>query len=113
MVYLSPPGQVDGFLGEVVLLEGTLKTGDEFEMKCGTNKTKCLVKDVKERINSETGEVMGENTDVIGAHEAATVVFSTEPLVMEKFSEIPELGRFVLARRGKNIGAGVVLEVGG
>ena len=109
----SPPGQVEGFLGEVVLLEGTLQMGDEFEMKCGTNRTKCLVKDVKERINSETGEVMGENTDVIGEHEAATVVFSTEPLVMEKFSEIPELGRFILARRRKNIGAGVVLEVEG
>ena len=109
----SPPSQIDEFLGEVVLLEGTLKRGDEFEMKCGTKRTKCLVKDIKERINSETGEVMGENTNEIGEHEAATVVFNTEPLVIEKFSEIPELGRFVLARRGKNIGAGVVLEVEG
>ena len=33
----------------------------------------------------------------------------TEPLVVEKFSDIPELGRFVLVR-DKNIGAGIVLE---
>jgi len=32
--------------------------------------------------------------------------------VVEKFSEVPELGRFVLARKGRNIGAGVVLEAG-
>jgi translation elongation factor EF-1alpha len=107
----DPPHQMDGFLGEVVLLEGTLRSGDEFEMKCGTKSVKCTVEDIKEKINSETGEVMQENTGEIGEHEAATVVFNTEPMVIEKFSEIPELGRFILARHGKNIGAGVVLEV--
>jgi len=107
------PTPVDEFLGEVVLLEGTLKRGDGFEMKCGTKRTRCLVKEIKERINSETGAVMEKNTEEIGENEAATVVFNTEPLVIEKFSGIPELGRFVLARHGKNIGAGVVLEVKG
>jgi translation elongation factor EF-1alpha len=28
---------------------------------------------------------------------------------VEKFAEIPELGRFVLVKNGRNIGAGVVL----
>jgi len=106
----NPPTPVDSFLGEVVLLEGTLKRGDEFEMKCGTKKTGCLVGEIKERINSETGEVMGKDTGEIGENEAATIIFKTEPLVVEKFSEMPELGRFVLARKDKNIGAGVVLE---
>jgi translation elongation factor EF-1alpha len=30
--------------------------------------------------------------------------------VVEKFAEIPELGRFVLVKANKNIGAGVVLS---
>ena len=101
---------MDRFLGEVVLLEGALKRGDEFEIKCGTKRTKCLVKEIKERINSETGEVMGENIGEIGENEAAAIIFETEPLVLEKFSDIPELGRFVMARKTKNVGAGVVLE---
>ena len=108
----NPPSAVDRFLGEVVLLEGTLKRGDEFEIKCGAKRTKCLVKEIKERINSETGEVMGENIGEIGENEAATIIFETDPLVLEKFSEIPELGRFVIARKNKNVGAGVVLETG-
>ena len=108
----NPPAALNRFLGEVVLLEGTLKKGDEFEIKCGTKKTKCRVKEIKERINSETGEVMGKNTGEIGANEAATIIFATEPLVLEKFSEIPELGRFVIARKNTNVGAGVVLETG-
>jgi elongation factor 1-alpha len=107
----NPPTTVDTFLGEVVLLEGTLKRGDEFEMKCGTKRVKCVVREIKERINSETGEVMEKNMKQIEENEAATIVFRTEPLVVEKFSEIPELGRFILARNKKNIGAGVVLEV--
>jgi len=107
----NPPTPVDKFLVEVVLLEGTLKRGDEFEMKCGAMRTKCLVSEIKERINSETGEVMEKNTEEIGENEAATVVLKTEPLVVEKFSEIPELGRFILARNRRNIGAGIVLEV--
>jgi translation elongation factor EF-1alpha len=106
----NPPTIVDSFLGEVVLLEGTLKQGDAFELKCGPNKTNCLIEEIRERISSETGEVMGKDSEEIRENEAATIIFKTEPLVVEKFPEIPELGRFVLARRGKNVGAGVVLE---
>lgn len=107
---VAPPVPVERFLGEVVLLEGTLARGDQCELKCGTKRTRCQVEHIKERISSETGEVMAHDPQSIGENEAATIVFKTEPLVVEKFSDIPELGRFVLARRGKNIGAGVVLE---
>ena len=106
----SPPTSTDKFLGEVVLLEGTLKQGDDFKVKCGPKTVKCQVRELKEGINSETGEPIVKKVEGIGQHEAATVIFNTEPLVMEKFSEIRELGRFVLVREGRNIGAGVVQE---
>jgi small GTP-binding protein len=104
------PTAVDSFLGEVALLEGTLSSGEELEMKCGTKRTRCQVAAIRERINSETGEIMGKSISQIEENEAATIVFKTEPLVIEKFSEIPELGRFILVSGKKNIGAGVVLE---
>jgi translation elongation factor EF-1alpha len=52
---------------------------------------------------------MEKHPEEISENEAATIVFATEPLVVEKFTDIPELGRFILVR-DKNIGAGVVLE---
>ncbi len=52
----SPPTQTDKFLGEVVLLEGTLKQGGDFKVKCGPKTVKCQVRELKEGINSETGE---------------------------------------------------------
>jgi elongation factor 1-alpha len=106
----QPPLAVDSFLGEVVLLEGTLKKGDEFELKCGAMKSACRVGQIRERISSETGHVIQKNPVGIEEGDAAVVVVDTEPLVVERFSEMPELGRFILARNGKNVGAGVVLE---
>ncbi|MFC1904390.1 GTP-binding protein [Chloroflexota bacterium] len=104
------PTTADSFLGEVALLEGTLSRGDELEMKCGTRRTKCSVAEIRERISSETGEIIGKDIAQIEENEAAIIVFKTEPMVIEKFSEIPELGRFIIARGKRNIGAGVILQ---
>ena len=99
-----------GFLGEAVLLEGRLRADDTLELRCGTRRVTCRIKEFREKIDSETGEVVKRCPDYISEHEAATVVFETEPLAVEKFAEIPELGRFILIRDNRNIGAGIVLE---
>ncbi len=105
----TPPVPVEEFLGEAVLLERTLRKGDRMELRCATRRVSCEIKEIREKINSETGEVMEKYPAVINENEAAIILFATEPLVVEKFSEIPELGRFVLAK-DRNIAAGVVLE---
>ncbi|MCL5106033.1 MAG: hypothetical protein M1331_01375, partial [Candidatus Marsarchaeota archaeon] len=35
----------------------------------------------------------------------------TKPIVAEKFSEFPQLGRFAIRDMGETIGAGVILEI--
>lgn len=107
----NPPSPKEEFLGEAVLLGSKLEKGEKLELRCGTAKVKCVIKEIKEIINSETGEMIDKNPEKMKEHDAATVLFSTEPLVVEKFSEIPELGRFVMVKDSKNIGAGVVLDV--
>ena len=106
----KPPKPTNAFLGEAVLLDKNLKKGEILEIRCGTAKVSGEIKEIRERIDSETGAVLESNPEEITEHDAATIVFATEPLVVEKFAEIPELGRFVLVRANKNIGAGVVLE---
>jgi elongation factor 1-alpha len=107
----APPVPAQEFLGEAVLLERNLRKGDRLELRCGTRRVSCEIKEIRERINSETGEVVERRPAEINENDAATILFATEPLVVEKFSEIPELGRFVLVK-DRNIGAGVVLEAG-
>lgn len=105
------PEATTTFVGEAVLLADRLSKGEKLELKCGTRKVRCRIEELREKIDSETGEVLMKSPDYISEHEAATVVFKTEPLVVERFARIPELGRFVLVRERKNIGAGIVLEV--
>ncbi len=105
----AAPVTVNEFLGEAVLLERKLRKGDKLELRCATKRVQCEIKEIREKINSETGEVMEKQPAEIAENEAAIILFATEPLVVEKFSEIPELGRFVLVK-GRNIAAGVVLE---
>ncbi len=105
----NPPVPVTEFLGEVVLLDNELVAGENVELRLGTKRVGACVKEIREKINSETGEVIQRNPDHISLNEAATILFETEPLVVEKFSDIPELGRFILVR-DKNIGMGIVLE---
>ncbi len=108
----QPPVARSTFLGEAVLLDKNLAGGEELEMKCGTRRVKCRVRELREKIDSETGQVLAKNPAGIDENEAALILFETEPMVVEKFADIPELGRFVLVR-GKNIGAGIVLEAAG
>ena len=106
----KPPKPTNEFLGEAVLLDKNLKKGEVVEIRCGTAKVSGEIKEIRERIDSETGAVLESNPEGITEHDAATIVFATEPLVVEEFAEIPELGRFVLVKNSKNIGAGVVLS---
>ncbi|MHC1567094.1 MAG: GTP-binding protein [Candidatus Syntropharchaeia archaeon] len=107
----DPPKPRKEFLGEAVLLDRNLKKEEKLELRCGTAKVRCKVKEIRERIDSETGEVLEENPNEIREHDAAVILFESEPIVVERFTEIPELGRFVLVKGGKNIGAGVILDV--
>nr|CBH38736.1 putative sulfate adenylyltransferase, subunit 1 [uncultured archaeon] len=106
----KPPKPTNAFLGEAVLLDKNLKKGEVVEIRCGTAKVSGEIKEIREKIDSETGAVFESNPEEINEHDAATIVFATEPLVVEEFAEIPELGRFVLVKANKNIGAGVVLQ---
>jgi len=105
----NPPVTTERFLGEAVLLDNRLEKGDMVELRCGTKKAKCKIEEIREKLNSETGEVIDKQPKYINEHEAATIVFATDPMVVEEFYDIPELGRFVLAR-DRNIAAGIVLE---
>jgi len=109
----TPPHAAREFIGEAVLLTGTLKEKDTLQLKCGTKKVQVKIKKIKEKIDSETGGLIEKNPEKIKTGEAAIIHFSTQPIVVEKFSELPELGRFVLVKNNHNIAAGIVLEAGG
>lgn len=82
---------------------------EKLTIRCATSETNCRIEKIKERLNSSTLEVIGKDADRLEEAEAAEVVISTdEPMVFEDFAAVPELGRFVLKKKGRVCAGGVV-----
>ena len=64
------------------------------------------------KIDPRSGQTVEENPSYLRTGDAAVIRFvPLQPLVIEKFTDFPQLGRFALRDMGTTIGAGVVLEV--
>lgn len=64
------------------------------------------------KIDPRTGKTVEEKPKFIKMGDAAIVKFKPiKPMVLEKFSEFPQLGRFAMRDMGKTIGIGVVVDV--
>ena len=64
------------------------------------------------KIDPRTGKTVEEKPKFIKMGDAAIVKFKPiKPMVLEKFSEFPQLGRFSMRDMGKTIGIGVVVDV--
>ncbi|MDC0357588.1 GTP-binding protein [Oligoflexia bacterium] len=82
---------------------------EQLTLKCATQEVPCVVENIKERIDSSTLEILGENTDTIGEAEAGSVTIRTEqPLVVEDFNSIEGLGRFVFVRNEDIVAGGII-----
>jgi len=82
---------------------------DRITIRCATQETTCSVVTVKRKINSsDLGEIK-TGLETLNNLEVAEVVMRVKrPLVVQDFSSVRELGRFVLAR-GEDICAGGIV----
>jgi elongation factor 1-alpha len=64
------------------------------------------------KIDPRTGKTLEEKPQFLKAGEVAIVTFKPiKPLVIEKFSEFPALGRFAVRDMNRTIGIGIVTDV--
>ncbi len=72
----------------------------------------CRIVEIQAKLDPRTGKVVEQNPQFIKMGDAAIVRFKPiKPLVVEKYSEFPPLGRFAMRDMGKTIGIGVVVDV--
>ncbi len=72
----------------------------------------CRIVEIIAKIDPRTGQVIEKNPAFIKQGDAAVVRFKPiKPLVIEKYSEFPPLGRFAMRDMGKTVGIGVVVDV--
>ncbi|MEM0014429.1 MAG: translation elongation factor EF-1 subunit alpha [Zestosphaera sp.] len=64
------------------------------------------------KLDPKTGQIAEKNPQFIKAGESAVMKFQPiKPMVVEKYSDIPQLGRFALRDMGKTVGIGVIMDV--
>lgn len=76
-----------------------LKINQPLSLRCATQDASCIIEKIEKRINSSTLEIMEEDAGELKMNETAIVIIRVEdPLVIEKFSFVEDLGRFTLEK---------------
>jgi len=106
------PKIVRSFVAEIILFSGVeIESNDLLTVRCGTAEKRCKVERILERIDPINVTVDAKFPETLKNGEVGKIVLSpTEPMCIEKFSELAELGRFVVEGKKGTAAAGIVLE---
>lgn len=109
----NQPGKVKKFVAEVILFSGIkIENGDELIIRYGTAEKKCKVEKIISEIDPVNLTVRLKNPEVLKEEGVGEIEFlALEPICVEKYSDFPELGRFVIKGKRGTAAAGIVLEV--
>ena len=110
----QPPTIADEFTAQVIVLQhpSAITVGYTPVFHCHTAQVACTIVEIKKKLDPATGGVKEENPDFIKSGDAAIVqIKPTRPLVIEKYKELPQLGRFAIRDMGTTIAAGMVIDI--
>jgi elongation factor 1-alpha len=109
----NKPRRVTSFIAEIILFSETqIRNGDILKIRCGTAEKNCKVQTILNEIDPINLTVLSESPRLLKQESVGQVhLFPLEPLSLEKYSEFPPLGRFVIEGKKGTTGAGLVLEV--
>jgi elongation factor 1-alpha len=101
------------FIAEIMLFsDSEIKNGDVHTIRCGTAEIKCKVEKILSEIDPVNLTVSATCPRALKAGSVGEVKLSPlEPLSIEKHSDFPPLGRFVIEGKKGSVGAGIVLNV--
>ncbi len=110
----NPPTVVKSFTAQIVVMNhpSVIAPGYTPVFHAHTAQVACRITKLLKKIDPKTGQVVAENPDFIKAGDAALVeIEPTKPMVLEKFKEIPPLGRFAIRDMGMTVAVGMVVDL--
>jgi elongation factor 1-alpha len=110
----NPPTVVESFTANIQVLNhpSVLTVGYTPVFHAHTAQVACEFTQILKRLDPKTGQVAEENPTTLKTGDAAVVVITPKrPLVIEKYKEFPQLGRFAVRDMGQTVAAGVVIDV--
>jgi elongation factor 1-alpha len=83
---------------------------------CHTAHVACEFTEIQKKLDPKTGQVAEEKsadkTITLQTGDAAIVkITPSRPLVVEKYKELPQMGRFAIRDMGQTVAAGIVIDV--
>lgn len=110
----SPPVVADEFTARVMVVwhPTAIAVGYTPVIHIHTASVACRISEIVAKLDPRTGKELEKNPQFIKQGDIAIVKFKPiKPLVVEKYSDFPGLGRFAMRDMGKTIGVGQVIDV--
>jgi len=110
----APPTVAEEFTAQIVVLNHptAISVGYTPVFHVHTAQFAGQISELVEKKDPKTGQTAQAKPDFIKTGDVAIVkIRPLKPIVIEKFSEYPPLGRFALRDMGQTVAAGVVLDV--
>ena len=104
------PVSTDTFSAKLFwLAEEPLRKRDAFTVRVACQEGTCIVNRIHQRVDTATLDVVEEEADHLEANEVGEMdMIAQSPIILEKATRNPALGRIILERDGDVVGAGVV-----
>ncbi|MGC8710165.1 MAG: translation elongation factor EF-1 subunit alpha [Candidatus Micrarchaeia archaeon] len=110
----NPPTVVQEFTAQIVVINHptAIAAGYTPVFHIHTMQVAATITEIMEKKDPKTGQTLQKNPDFIKNGDVAIVkIKPTKPIVAEKYSEFPQLGRFAIRDMGQTVAAGVILDV--
>jgi sulfate adenylyltransferase large subunit len=92
------------------MARGPCRRGERLMVRATTQEVPCRIEQIETRMDSATCDLLEVDAPCLNETEIGRAVLAAErPLVLEPFSERPELGRIILTRGSATVGGGSVV----
>ena len=107
----NQPQKIRKFTAEIILFPNTqIKNGDEITIRYGTAEKKCRVHRIINEIDQVNLTINSKFPKILKGNSVGEVeLYALEPLCLEKYSDFPQLGRFVIEGKKGTSAAGIVI----
>jgi elongation factor 1-alpha len=109
----NQPKAIKSFVAEVILFAHIqIRNGDVLTIRYGTAEKKCKVTKILTEIDAVNLTTLSENPEMLDRESVGELELTAlEPISVEKYSDFPELGRFVIEGKKGTVAAGIILGI--
>lgn len=109
----NQPKNVKKFIAELILLSDIqIRDDSEHTIRYGTAEKRCKVQKILSEIDPVNLTIRSKYPEILKGESVGEAEFlALTPVCVEKYSDVPELGRFVIEGKKGTAAAGIVLEI--